>query len=163
MIFVTSPQWVNTLRPRQNGRHLPDEFFKYIFFNENVWISIKISLRFVPKGSINNIPTLVQIMAWRRPGDKPLSEPMMVSSLTHIWVTGPQCVHRSTPNTGSPSPWLLYSCMDLRLSNIPCKYTFKANLQGDVQILYSNTLHIYTLLSVYHHPPTLILLCLQYH
>ena len=41
---------------------------------------------------INNIPALVQIMAWRRPGDKPLSEPMMVSLLTHICVTRPQWV-----------------------------------------------------------------------
>ena len=39
---------------------------------------------------INNIPALVQIMAWRRPGDKPLSEPMMVSLATHICVTRPQ-------------------------------------------------------------------------
>ena len=36
-----------------------------------------ISLKFVPKGSINNILALVQIMAWRRPGDKPLSRPML--------------------------------------------------------------------------------------
>ena len=36
-----------------------------------------ISLKFVPKGLINNIPALVQIMAWRRPGANPLSEPMM--------------------------------------------------------------------------------------
>ena len=36
------------------------------------------SLKFVPKGPINNIPALVQIMAWCWPGDKPLSEPMMV-------------------------------------------------------------------------------------
>ena len=49
-----------------------DDIFKQIFFNENVCISIKISLKFVPKGSINNIAALVQIMAWRRPGDKPL-------------------------------------------------------------------------------------------
>ena len=69
---------VNTLRPRQNGRHFPDDIFKYIFLNENLWISIKISLKFVPKGPINNIPALVQVMAWRRPGDKPLSDPMMV-------------------------------------------------------------------------------------
>ena len=45
-----------------------------------------------PRGPINNIPTLVQIMAWRRPGDKPLSEPMMVRSPTHICVTRPQWV-----------------------------------------------------------------------
>ena len=52
--------------------------FQWIFFNENVWISIKISLKFVPRGPISNIPVLVQIMAWRWPGDKPLSEPMTV-------------------------------------------------------------------------------------
>ena len=46
--------------------------------NENAWISIKISLKYVPKGPINNIPALVQIMACRQPGNKPLSEPMMV-------------------------------------------------------------------------------------
>ena len=82
----------NTLRPRQNGRHFADDMFKCIFLNENVWIPIKISLTFVPEGRINNIPALVQIMAWRRPGDKPLSEPMMVSFPTHICVTRPQWV-----------------------------------------------------------------------
>ena len=46
--------------------------------NENVWILIKVSLKFVPRGAINNIPALVQMMAWRLPGDKPLSEPMLV-------------------------------------------------------------------------------------
>ena len=77
----------NTLRPRQNGCHFPDNILKFIFLNENVWILIKISVEFVPKGSINNIPALVQIMAWRRPGNKPLSEPMMVRLLMHI------CMH----------------------------------------------------------------------
>ena len=90
---VTRPQWVNTLRPRQNGRHCADDIFKCILLNGNVWIPNKISLKFVAKGPINNIPSLVQIMAWRRPGDKPLSEPMMVSSLTHICVTRPQWVN----------------------------------------------------------------------
>ena len=80
----------NTLRPRQNGSHFPDDTFKRIVLN--VRISIKISLKFVPKGPIINIRALVQIMAWRRPGDKPLSEPMMVSLLTYICVTWPQWV-----------------------------------------------------------------------
>ena len=84
----------NTLRPRQNGRHFADAIFKCIFLNENARISLKISLEFVPKVRINNIPALVQIMAWRRPGDKPLSEPMMVSLLTHICITRPQWVNR---------------------------------------------------------------------
>ena len=66
--------------------------FKWIFLNENIWISIEVALKFVPKGPINNIPALVQIMAWRRPGDKPLSVPMMFSLLTHICVTRPQWV-----------------------------------------------------------------------
>ena len=83
----------NTLRPRQNGRHFTYDTFKRIFLNENFGISIKISLKFVPKGPINNIPALVQIMAWRRPGDKPLSESMMVSLLTHICVTRPQWIN----------------------------------------------------------------------
>ena len=53
------------------------------------------SLSFVLKGLIDNIPALVQIMAWRQSGDKPLSEPMMVSLLTHICVTRPQWVIQS--------------------------------------------------------------------
>ena len=83
---------INTLRPSQNGHHVSDDIFKCIFLNENVWISLKIWRKFVPKVWINNIPALVQIMAWRRPGDKPSSEPMMVSLTTHICVTRPQCV-----------------------------------------------------------------------
>ena len=83
-----------TLRLRQNGCHFADNTFKCIFLNVNVRISIKISLKFVPKGPINNIPALVQIMAWRRPGDKPLFEPIMVRLPMHIWVTRPQSVNQ---------------------------------------------------------------------
>ena len=83
----------NTLKPRQNGRHIADDTFKRIFVNENIRILIEISLRFVPKCPIKNTPALVQIMAWRRPGDKPLSEPMMVSLPMHICVTRPQWVN----------------------------------------------------------------------
>ena len=85
--------WDITMRPRQNGHRLPDDIFKCIFLNEKVWISIKISLKLVPKGSINYInytPALVQIMAWRHPGDKSLAEPMMVSLLIPLCITRPQ-------------------------------------------------------------------------
>ena len=82
----------NGLVPSRFGRHFPDDIFKWIVWNENVWISINISLKFVPRGPINNIPTLVEVMAWRRPGDKPLSEPMMVRLPTHLCVTRPQWV-----------------------------------------------------------------------
>ena len=74
----------NTFRPRQNGRHFADGIFKHIFLNGNARISSQCSLKFVPKGPINNIPTLVQIMVWRSSGDKLLSEPMMVRLPTHI-------------------------------------------------------------------------------
>ena len=82
---------INTLRPRLNERYFPDDIFKRFFLNENVLIAITISLKFVPMGPNNNIPALVQIMTWRRPGDKPLSEPMMASLLTHI------CLRRYNP------------------------------------------------------------------
>ena len=91
-------QYINTLKPRQNGRHFADDIFKCIFLNENVWVPITFSLKFVPKGPINNISALVQIIAWRRPGDKPLSEPMMVSLTTHICVTRPQWVKHCHQN-----------------------------------------------------------------
>ena len=82
VVRLTGLILINTLRPKQNSRHFLDDIFKCIFLNENVWMSFELSLKFDPKGQINNIPTLVQIMACRRPGDKPLSEPMMVSLLT---------------------------------------------------------------------------------
>ena len=69
---------VNTLRPRQNGRHFADDVFKHILLNENAWISIKISLNFVSKGPINNIssigsdnglaPTRRQAIIWTNDG-----------------------------------------------------------------------------------------------
>ena len=80
------------MRPRQNGCHFADDIFRCIEMNENVWIPIKISLKFVPKGPINNIPAVVQIMACRLDGAKPLCEPMMVTLPTHICVTRPQWV-----------------------------------------------------------------------
>ena len=92
---------VNSLRLRHNGLHFTDATFKRFFLNENVWISIKISLNFVPKCPMNNIPVLIQIMAGRRPGHKPLSEPMMVRLLTHICVTQPQLVKHA-------SYWFIY-------------------------------------------------------
>ena len=91
-LCISSLLWVNTLRPRQNGRLFADDTFKHIFLNENMRISTKISLKFVRKSPINNIPALVQIMAWPWSGSKPLSEPMLVSQLTLMCVTRPQWV-----------------------------------------------------------------------
>ena len=82
---------INTLRPRRNG-HFADNISRHIFFDENVCILINISLKFVPKGPINNIPSLVKIMAWCHPGDKPLSEPMIITSPMYICIAQPQWV-----------------------------------------------------------------------
>ena len=120
----------NTLRPRQNGRRFADDTFKRIFLNKNVRISIKISLKFVPKGPINNIPSLVQIMAWRRPGDKPLSEPMMVNLLTHICVTRPQWVNQGTPYRMHEIDRVitnLYFRFPVFSSSVPCRLAFDAS------------------------------------
>ena len=94
----TITKCLNPLRPRKNGRHFADDTLNRIFLNETVRISIKISLKFVPQGPINNNSALVQIMAWRLPGDKPLSEPMMLCLPTHTCVTRPQWVKKRTPD-----------------------------------------------------------------
>ena len=61
---------INTSRPRQNVHHFPDDNIQMHFLEWKCMnFTIKIPLRFVPKGAINNIPALVQIMAWHRPGD----------------------------------------------------------------------------------------------
>ena len=81
---------VDTLRPRQNGWHFETTFSNAFSWMKMYKLWFKNSLKFVPKGPINNIPSLVQIMAWpwRQPGDKLLlSEPMMGSLLTHICIT----------------------------------------------------------------------------
>ena len=93
---VLRRQWLTPLNSSphgQNGHLFADDIFRYIFVNEKFCILIKISLKFLPEGPIDNNSALVQIMAWRRPGDKPLSEPMMVSLLTHICVTWLQWVN----------------------------------------------------------------------
>ena len=68
---------INSSIPGQNGRLFADDIFRCISANEKFCILIKISLRFVPWGPIDNNPVLIQIMTWRRIGDKPLSEPML--------------------------------------------------------------------------------------
>ena len=94
IVVITNPcHTLNTLRPIRNEQHFADDTFKRIFLHENVWILIETPLKFVPKAPINNIPALVKIMAWRRPGGKPLSEPMMVRLPTHICVFQPQWVN----------------------------------------------------------------------
>ena len=83
---ITLNQYHLTHWGRQN------DILKWIFLNVNLHISIKLSLRVAHRGPIINIPALVRIMAWRRPGDKPLSEPVMDNLHMHICVILPQWV-----------------------------------------------------------------------
>ena len=92
----------------KNGRQFPDDIFKCIFVDEKVWIFLKISLKFVSKFRIYNIPALAQIMAWRRSGDKPLLEQTMVSLLTHICVTLPQWVNIRANFGNMYADWALF-------------------------------------------------------
>ena len=68
---------------------MADNIFKCIFINEKFGILISISLMFVANGPINNKSALVQVMAWRRTGDKPLPEPVLTqisnAYIRHQW------------------------------------------------------------------------------
>ena len=114
---------INSLRLRPYRHHFADDIFKCIFEKENELISPRISLKFVPKVRINNIPALVQIMAWCRPGNKPLSEPMMASLLTHIWVTQPQWVNLLDPGgCGCNLEWIIFKLISMiEILNISCE------------------------------------------
>ena len=91
---MPSPHW---------GRDNMAAISRTTFSNAFSWMKMceflfKISLKFVPNVPINNISALVWIMAWCQPGDKPLSEPIMVSFRTHICIIWPQRVTWTSTN-----------------------------------------------------------------
>ena len=75
---LTTSICLNSSPLGQNGRHFADESFRWVFMNEKFCILIRISLKVIPKGPIEDNPALAQIMAWRHTGDKPLSEPKLI-------------------------------------------------------------------------------------
>ena len=83
-LFVARQKSLTHLPLEKNGRRFADDIFECIFMTEKLCILIRISLKFVPKCLIDNIPASVQVMAWRLTRDKPLYEPMMTQFLTHI-------------------------------------------------------------------------------
>ena len=82
------------------GAYFPDDIFKCILLNENVWFPIEISLKFVCKGLINNIPALVQIMAWCRPGDK-RQERVKITSDARGWLSAEISIVMMTSSNGN--------------------------------------------------------------
>ena len=82
---------LHTLRTGQNRRHFADDIFKCIFFNENVSISIMISLNSVPKGSIDNdYPSIGSDNGSVPHKRQPVVLPLRVGLLTHLYITEPQ-------------------------------------------------------------------------
>ena len=80
------------------GQDTMAAIFQMTFSNALSWMKMyKFRVRFhwnlFPRVGLTIFRALVQIMAWRRSGDKPLSEPVLVSLLTHICVTRPQWVN----------------------------------------------------------------------
>ena len=83
-------------------------------------------------------PALVQIMAWRRSGDKPLSEPMMVSLLTHICVTRPQWVNINKQTR--INMWILIS--ERKHQYKPVTNWMTPHVQTEISNITSNFEHI---------------------
>ena len=80
------------------------------------------SLKFVPKGPINNIPALVQIMAWRRPGviDSTYSKHVIIS----------YTVARRVGRSVSPTICSLYSFLLALSSASPENMSFTLNAKN---------------------------------
>ena len=124
------------------GRDKMDAISKTTLSNAFSWMKmlefrLKIQ-KFVPKGPINKIPALVQIMAWRRPGDKPLSEPMLVNFPTHICVSWPQWVNKDNGNaytgrTASSYTPAVYNCGTIHVLDI---YLRSHELDGSLAACY---------------------------
>ena len=105
---------------------MTDDTFKCIFDNQNLEISSKTSLKFVPMDLINNISSLVQIMAWHRPGTKQLCKTMVSRLPMYIWVTRPQM---------KDLKWNIVLCF--------CKNVFYVRFILCIELLFYVILHLY--------------------
>ena len=87
VMFEHANVWVSDLfsLTQQNSRRCADDIFKCFFMNEKSCILIRNSQKFVREAPIDKKSTLVLAMAWRRTENNPLTEPMLPSSLKHIW------------------------------------------------------------------------------
>ena len=80
IIWISSYNILTHLHLDKIAAILADDISKWTFLNKNDRIPTLISLKFIPKSPVDNKPTLVQVIAWCRTGDKPLPEPMMTNS-----------------------------------------------------------------------------------
>ena len=147
LYIITTRASVNTLVLRQNGRHFADDSFKCNFLDENEGIPLKISLTFVSKGPIDNIRSLVQIMAWRLPCYRPLSDPVMGSLWTHVCVTRSQWV-KPPDHQNSLEPCVLLDVIqaDSRLAPSQWETSLQSNAishwRGAHHMVCCDTIHV---------------------
>ena len=116
LTWHVSGHWLNAVNWSHWGPDKVDDILQTTFSNafcwmKMFWLQLKFHWVFFPKGPIHNIPALVQIMAWRGPGEKPLSEPMMIILPMHICVTQLQWlnIHLGFGNEGRRLPPALVS------------------------------------------------------
>ena len=119
LICVIFSLWYKYIALTHSGRNKMAANLQMTFSNAFCWMTLYESrlkyhwMNVVPKGPISNIPALVQIMAWHRPGDKPLSGPLKVRLPTHICLTPPQWV-----NTGLKFSKLMSIMIILNITSI---------------------------------------------
>ena len=101
----TVPDWALPLWSRNKMAAIFQTFSNAFSWMKFAWISINISLNFVPNVRNNNIAALVQIMAWRRSGGKSQSKSLMFILPTHTCVTRPQWVRYATFTRRLPWHW----------------------------------------------------------
>ena len=87
---------INSSLPGQYGRRFADDLFRGNFVNERFCNLILISLKFIPMGTIDNKAALVQVMAWRWIGNKPLPEPML-TQFTDVLINRRPITVRAAP------------------------------------------------------------------
>ena len=93
MLASTMSAIFNTLRSKQNGRHFAGDISLFMFLYENCCIWIKMSLKIVTKILFNNMPALLQIIAWHQRRLAGLYLNQWWRSLPmHLCVTWPQWV-----------------------------------------------------------------------
>ena len=99
--------------PDNKAAILADDIIKMHILYGIGTIQIQVSLKLVPKGPIDNKAALVQVMAWRRTGDRPLPEPMITKYTdAYIWHFGGEKPTRDTQaQTRISSTWTcMFSC-----------------------------------------------------
>ena len=92
---------------------LAGDHFKFIFMNENNTIPIRISLKFVTRSRIDNKPAFVQVMAWRRTGDKPLHELVLIPVHWRIYAVNLLSIYNPGIHKHSHVHWYIYTKVNM--------------------------------------------------